>query len=115
MSAVVGTVVLGVTDMQAARRLYLALTGAAAPDVSRGDWLAFSAGGLEIGLVPAGDPAGLAGPAVYWHTPDVLGRLAALLDRGWTLDTPVRKLPDGRMVCTLKDASGNVVGLLQPA
>lgn len=107
------TIIYPVRDLLQATRLYAALTGAG-PTVNEGDYVGFSAGGVDVGLDAGGHVAGMTGPMSFWNVPDVLERLAELLDAGWSMDTPVRKAGGGRMIATVRDPDGNVVGLMQP-
>ena len=77
--------------------------------MNEGDYVGFSAGGVDVGLDAGGHVAGMTGPMSFWNVPDVLERLAELLDAGWSLDTPVRKAGGGRMIATVRDPDGNVV------
>ncbi len=49
----------------------------------------------------------------FWHVTDLRERLAALLAAGAEIVQDVRDVGNGRLVASVKDADGNMVGLLQ--
>nr|WP_306360228.1 VOC family protein [Nocardia sp. CC227C] len=69
--------------------------------------------GQHIGLVPDGGPQGMIAPVAYWHVPDIEATLADVLAAGATVREPVRDVGGGRLVATVTDPDGNVLGLLQ--
>ena len=71
------------------------------------------AGGQHIGLVPGGGPGGMTSPVAYWHVPDIEAKLAEVTAAGAKLKDPVRDVGGGRLVATVTDPDGNVLGLLQ--
>jgi predicted enzyme related to lactoylglutathione lyase len=54
----------------------------------------------------------MTGPVTYWHVDDINESLQSLLDAGAQTQDTVREV-GGRLIATVKDADGNVVGLLQ--
>jgi predicted enzyme related to lactoylglutathione lyase len=52
-------------------------------------------------------------PVPYWHVPDIEAKLAEVTATGATLKEPVRDVGGGRLVATVTDLDGNVLGLLQ--
>ena len=60
----------------------------------------------------AGDrPAG--GRAGRWHVPDLEAKLAEVTAAGATAKEPAHDVRGGRLVATVTDPDGNVLGLLQ--
>jgi uncharacterized glyoxalase superfamily protein PhnB len=49
----------------------------------------------------------------YWHVPDLEAKLAEVTAAGATVKEPVREVGGGRLVATVTDPDGNVLGLLQ--
>jgi predicted enzyme related to lactoylglutathione lyase len=49
----------------------------------------------------------------YWHVPDIEAKLAEVTAAGATVKDPVRDVGGGRLVATVTDPDGNVLGLLQ--
>jgi predicted enzyme related to lactoylglutathione lyase len=110
MTAGMRTVVYPVTDLTAATRVYRALLGQA--PTSEAPWyVGFDVGGQQVGLDPNGSVAD--GPLGYWHVPDVRAARQALLDAGATPGQDVRDVGGGKLIATVTDADGNVLGLLQ--
>ena len=60
------------------------------------------------------DKTGMAAPVTYWHMGDITKSLKALLDAGAKAEQDVKDVGGGKLTATVKDADGNVIGLLQP-
>ena len=71
------------------------------------------AAGQHIGLVPNGGPQGMTSPVAHWHVPNVEAKLAELTAAGATIKDPARDVGWGRLVATVTDPDGNVLGLIQ--
>lgn len=108
----IGTVLHPVSDLARAKAVYAALVGAA-PQVDEPYYVGFEAGGQQIGLVPGGGPQGMGSPVAYWHVPDIEAKLAEVTAAGAVVKEPVRDVGGGRLVATVTDPDGNVLGLLQ--
>ncbi len=106
------TVLHPVTDLARAKPVYEALLGIA-PQADAPYYVGFDAAGQHIGLVPAGGPQAMSSPVAYWHVPDIEAKLAEVTAAGATLKDPVRDVGGGRLVATVTDPDGNVLGLLQ--
>ena len=106
------TVLHPVTDLAAATSMYAALLGVA-PKTEGPYYVGFDAAGQHIGLVPGGGPQGLTSPVAYWHVQDLEAKLAQVTAAGATVQEPVRDVGGGRLVATVTDPDGNVLGLLQ--
>jgi predicted enzyme related to lactoylglutathione lyase len=106
------TVLHPVSDLAAAKPVYTALLGVP-PQVDDAYYVGFEAAGQHIGLVPGGGPQGMASPVAYWHVPDIEAKLAEVTAAGATLKDPARDVGGGRLVATVTDPDGNVLGLLQ--
>ena len=52
-------------------------------------------------------------PVPYWHVPDIEAKLAEVTAAGATVKEPPRDVGSGRLVATVTDPDGNVLGLLQ--
>jgi uncharacterized glyoxalase superfamily protein PhnB len=81
------TVLHPVSDLAAAKAVYAALLG--------------------------GEPQGVTSPVAYWHVPDIEAKLAEVTAAGATVKEPPRDVGGGRLVATVTDPDGNVLGLLQ--
>ncbi len=49
----------------------------------------------------------------YWHVPDIEAKLAEVTAAGATVKEPAHDVGGGRLVATVRDPDGNVLGLLQ--
>ena len=103
------TVLHPVTDLARAKAVYTALLGVP-PQTDSSYYVGFEAAGQQIGLVPGG---GMTSPVAYWHVPDIEAKLAEVTAAGATVKEPARNVGGGRLVATVTDPDGNVLGLLQ--
>ncbi|GAA1413393.1 VOC family protein [Catellatospora coxensis] len=106
------TVLHPVSDLAAAKAVYSALLGAE-PTADSPYYVGFEAAGQHIGLVPGGGPQGMTSPVAYWHVADIEAKLAEVTAAGATLKEAAHDVGGGRLVATVTDADGNVLGLLQ--
>jgi predicted enzyme related to lactoylglutathione lyase len=106
------TVLHPVSDLAKAKPVYAALLGVA-PLADEAYYVGFEAAGQHIGLVPGGASQGMTSPVAYWHVPDIEAKLAEVTAAGATVKDPVRDVGGGRLVATVTDPDGNVLGLLQ--
>ncbi len=108
------TVLHPVSDLTAAKALYTALLGLP-PQTDGPYYVGFEAEGQQIGLVPGGGPQGMTSPVAYWHVADIEAKLAEVSAAGATVKEAPRDVGGGRLVATVSDLDGNVLGLLQDA
>ena len=101
-----------VSDLVAAKALYTALLGVP-PQSDSSYYVGFEAAGQQIGLVPNGGPQGMTSPVAYWHVPDIKAKLAEVTAAGATVKEPAHDVGGGRLVATVTDLDGNVLGLFQ--
>ena len=106
------TVLHPVSDVAAAKAVYAALLGVS-PTADESYYVGFDAAGQHIGLVPGGGPQGMTSPVTYWHVADIEAKLAEVTAAGATLKEPAHDVGGGRLVATVTDPDGNVLGLLQ--
>jgi predicted enzyme related to lactoylglutathione lyase len=112
MASGLQTVIYPVQDIARARGLYSTLLGVA-PYVDGPYYVGFRVGEQEIGLDPNGHAQGLSGPLAYCHVADIQASLQTLLEAGAQPQRPVSDVGGGKLVATVKDADGNLIGLLQ--
>ena len=106
------TVLHPVSDLAKAKAVYAALLGI--PPQTDGDYyVGFEAEGQHIGLVPGGGPQGMTSPVAYWHVSDIEAKLAEVTAAGAIVKEPAHDVGGGRLVATVTDPDGNVLGLLQ--
>jgi predicted enzyme related to lactoylglutathione lyase len=106
------TVLIPVSDLATAKAAYSALLGGP-PQTDDSYYAGFEAAGQHIGLLPGGGPQGMTSPVPYWHVSDIEAKLAAVTAAGATVKEPARDVSGGRLVATVTDPDGNVLGLLQ--
>jgi predicted enzyme related to lactoylglutathione lyase len=106
------TVLHPVADLAAAKAVYAALLGVP-PHSDESYYVGFEAGGQHIGLVPGGGPQAMTTPVAYWHVPDIEVKLAEVTAAGAQVREPAHDVGGGRLVATVTDPDGNVLGLLQ--
>jgi predicted enzyme related to lactoylglutathione lyase len=106
------TVLHPVSDLDAAKPVYAALLGIE-PQADSSYYVGFDTAGQHIGLVPGGGPQGMSSPVAYWHVSDIEAKLAAVSAAGATVKEPAHDVGGGRLVATVTDPDGNVLGLLQ--
>jgi predicted enzyme related to lactoylglutathione lyase len=106
------TVLHPVSDVAKAKEVYAALLGIA-PQTDSEYYVGFDVAGQHIGLLPGGGPQGLTSPVAYWHVPDIEAKLAEVIAAGATVKDPAQDVGGGRLVATVTDPDGNVLGLIQ--
>ena len=106
------TVLHPVSDLEKSKAVYSALLGLG-PQADAPYYVGFDVAGQHIGLVPGGGPQGMTSPVAYWHVTDIEQKLAEVTAAGATVKEPARDVGGGRLVATVTDPDGNVLGLLQ--
>jgi predicted enzyme related to lactoylglutathione lyase len=106
------TVLHPVRDLAKSKPVYTALLGVQ-PQADAPYYVGFDASGQHIGLVPGGGPQGMTSPVAYWHVTDIEAKLAEVTAAGATVHEPAHDVGGGRLVATVTDPDGNVLGLLQ--
>ncbi|WP_405577470.1 VOC family protein [Streptomyces sp. NBC_01092] len=112
MTAGVSTIIYPVKDLARAKALFSALLETE-PYADEPYYVGFKDAGQDIGLDPNGHSKGLTGPVPYWHVTDIRASHAALLAAGAESLQDVHDVGGGRLIASVKDADGNLVGLLQ--
>jgi predicted enzyme related to lactoylglutathione lyase len=111
-TAGIKTVLHPVSDLAAAKAVYAALLGVG-PQTDEPYYVGFEAEGQQIGLVPDGGPQAITSPVGYWHVPDIEAKLAEVTAAGASVREPAHDVGGGRLVATVTDPDGNVLGLIQ--
>ncbi len=101
-----------VSDLEAAKPVYAALLGIQ-PQADSPYYVGFDVEGQHIGLVPDGGPQGMTSPVAFWGVPDIEAKLAEATAAGATVNEAPHEVGGGRVVATLTDPDGNVLGLVQ--
>lgn len=111
MSSGLSTIIYPVKDLARAKALYAALAGEPSHDAPY--YVQFEVGDLQLGLDPHGHDQGLTGPVPYWTVDDINEQLSRLVSAGAQEVQPVRDVGGGKLIASVKDADGNMIGLTQ--
>jgi predicted enzyme related to lactoylglutathione lyase len=103
-----------VKDLANAKTLYSALLGVP-PSMDEAYYVGFTVDGLDVGLDSHGHPQGMRGPIGYWQVDDINASVTALLDAGAHVQQEVKDVAGGKLIASVTDAEGNVIGLIQSA
>lgn len=106
MSATIQSLVIPVSDVEAAKAIYTALLGD--PHTDTPYYVGYNVGGFEVALSP-GDVSG--GPVAYADVEDLEAARDTLLAAGASERDAVRQVGPGSRVCVVTDADGNPIGL----
>ena len=106
MTATIRSLVIPVSDLEAAKAVYTALLDA--PHTDEAYYVGYDVDGFEVGLAPD-DPAG--GPVAYADVEDLDAARASLLAAGATERSAPRRVAPEVRVCVLADTDGNPIGL----
>ena len=101
-----------VKDVARAKALYRTLLDVE-PYADAAYYIGFRVGDQEIGLDPNGHKKGMTGPVGYWRVNDMKKSLQSLLDAGAQAQQGVKDVGGGKLIAEVKDADGNVIGLVQ--
>ncbi|MBI1258496.1 MAG: glyoxalase [Chloroflexi bacterium] len=105
----ISLIVYPVKDVNAAKQLFNTFLGVE-PYIDGAYYVGYKVGDQEVGLDPNG-PA--AGPIGYTFVSDIKASLQGLIDAGAQMLQDVKDVGYGRLIATVKDASGNIIGLVQ--
>jgi predicted enzyme related to lactoylglutathione lyase len=111
MTSGMKTIIYPVKDIAAAKQLYTKLFGA--PSMDEAYYVGFRVGDQDVGLDPNGHGKGMTGAVGYWHVDDINESLEALLAAGAEPQQQVTDVGGGKLIATVTDADGNLIGLLQ--
>lgn len=109
MNTGITTVIYPVKDIAKAKALFRELLGKE-PYADDAYYVGFKVGKQDIGLDPNGHKDGM---TAYYHVDNIKQSLQSLLDAGSTQVQEIKDVGGGRLIASVKDADGNVVGLLQ--
>jgi predicted enzyme related to lactoylglutathione lyase len=114
MSEGLSAIIYPVTDLSASKKVYSHVLGVE-PVMDQPYYVGYRVGDLDVGLDPNGHAQGMTAPIGYWQVDDINATIAALLDEGAVAFQAVKDVGGGKLVGSVKDADGNVIGLIQPA
>jgi predicted enzyme related to lactoylglutathione lyase len=106
MSPTIRSLVVPVSDLDAAKAVYTALLGA--PHTDQPYYVGYNVDRFEVSLAPGGEAGG---PVAYADVEDLDATRTTLLAAGATERSAPRKVAPEARVCVLADADGNPIGL----
>src|SRR5947209_5244853 len=111
MTSGLTTIIYPVKDLARAKTMYSTLLGVE-PMMDAPYYVGYRVGDQDIGLDPNGHRQGLTGPVGFWNVDDIQESIQQLVAAGAEVQQAVRDVGGGKLVATVKDADGNVVGLI---
>jgi predicted enzyme related to lactoylglutathione lyase len=114
MTEGIKTIIYPVKDLASAKALFTKVLGVE-PTMDEPYYVGFRVAGQDVGLDPHGHGRGMTGPVAYWNVDDIKSSVKALLDAGADEVEGVKDVGGGKLTAMVKDADGNVIGLIQPA
>ena len=109
MNKGIRTVVYPVKDLARSKAAFRELLGVE-PYVDQAYYVGFKIGDQDIGLDPNGHKEGM---TAYYHVDDIKKSLKSLVDAGATTVQEIKDVGGGRLIASIKDADGNIIGLIQ--
>jgi predicted enzyme related to lactoylglutathione lyase len=109
MTEGIQTVIYPVNDLAAAKARFTALLGTE-PYADSPYYVGYKVAGQDIGLDPNGHRAGA---VAYVTVTGIEGRLQSLIDAGAEVNEELKDVGGGRLIASVKDPDGNLIGLLQ--
>jgi predicted enzyme related to lactoylglutathione lyase len=106
------TVIYPVDDLAAATAWFTGIVGHG-PYFEEPFYVGFEVAGYELGLLPAGDDGTADGPLTYWGVGDAEAAVARLVAAGATIHVPVAEVGEGIKTGTVREPSGNIVGVIE--
>jgi len=109
MNKGIKTVIYPVKDVSQAKTVFRTLLGVE-PYSDQPYYVGFKIGDQDIGLVPKAHNEGM---TAFYHVDDIKDSLQILLDAG---SEPIQKIKDvggGRLIASVKDRDGNLIGLVE--
>lgn len=109
MNKGIQTIIYPVKDITAAKALYTALLGIQ-PAYDEAYYVGFKVNGQDVGLDPHGHREGA---SAYYEVDDLKQTLQSLLNAGAQIVQDVKDVGGGKLIASVKDADGNIIGLTQ--
>ncbi len=108
MNQGVRTIIYPVNDIDKAKALFRELLGVE-PYVDAPYYVGFKVDNQDVGLDPHGHKEGM---TPYYHVDDIQKSLQALLDAGAQPVQGIKDVGGGRLIASVKDENGNIIGLI---
>ena len=104
-------IIYPIRELAKVRAVYGDLFGE--PIMDQPYYVGFRVGGLDVGLDPNGHNKGYTGPVCFWTVDDIHTSLKALTDAGAEVVQEPMNVGGGKLIASVKDADGNMIGLAQ--
>jgi predicted enzyme related to lactoylglutathione lyase len=108
----VSTFIVPVQDLARAKAQYKKLLGVE-PNMDAPYYVNFHVGDLDIGLDPNGPKQGMTAPVTYFLVSDIKATLQGLTEAGAQIQQTARDVGGGKLIATVKDTEGNLLGFIQ--
>jgi predicted enzyme related to lactoylglutathione lyase len=109
MNKGIKTVIYPVKDITQSKTLFRKLLEVE-PYADQPYYVGFKVGDQDIGLIPNGHNAGM---TAFYHVDDIKNGLQILLDAGSEIIQDIKDVGQGRLIASVKDKDGNLIGLVQ--
>ncbi len=109
MNQGVRTVIYPVKDIARAKELFRHLLGIE-PYADAPYYVGFKVDNQDIGLDPNGHKEGV---TAYFHVDDIKNSMQSLVDAGAKVIQEIKDVGGGRLIASVKDENGNIIGLIQ--
>jgi predicted enzyme related to lactoylglutathione lyase len=110
MNKGIKTVIYPVKDIAKAKAVFSKLLGVA-PYADSAYYVGYKIGDQDIGLDPNGHKHGM---TAYYTVDDIKASLQSLLDAGSQIVQEIKDVGGGRLIASVRDADGNIIGLQSP-
>jgi predicted enzyme related to lactoylglutathione lyase len=109
MNKGIKTILYPVKDMTQAKTLFRKFLGVE-PYADQPYYIGFKVNDQDIGLVPNNPEAAT---TAFFHVDDIKDSLQIFVDAGATIIQDVKNVGGGRLIASVKDNDGNIIGLVQ--
>jgi len=109
MNKGIRTIIYPVKDVVQATTLFRKFLGIE-PYANQPYYVGFKVGDQDIGLVPGGNNAGV---TPFYHVDDIKSSLQIFLEAGAEVIQEIKDVGQGRLVASVKDKDGNLIGLIE--
>jgi len=109
MNQGIKTVIYPVKDIAQAKTVFTKFLEVE-PYADQPYYVGFRINGQDIGLVP-GNPE--AGTTAFYHVDDIKQSLQILIDAGAEIIQNIKNVGGERLIASVKDKDGNIIGLIQ--
>jgi predicted enzyme related to lactoylglutathione lyase len=109
MNKGIKTVLYPVKDITQATALFRKFLGVE-PYANQPYYVGFKINDQDIGLVPHNPEAGM---TAFYHVDDIKDSLQILVDAGAEIIQDIKNVGGGRLIASVKDKDGNIIGLVE--